>query len=292
MEKLLKKYIENLQLKKLSYNTIEAYTRDLQNFIKFLKGRNEDLNSIQTDTIILYVDTLQKEGKANTSVIRNIISIRNFYKFLIINKFVEEDPTLAYDIPKKIKESPKILTVEEVDRFLSQPDITTDKGVRDKAMLEIMYATGLKVSELLNLTIFDKNMEMAYIRVERKNKNERLIPMGSVAIKALKEYLKIRDHFNVKQEQLLFLNTKGGQMTRQGFWKIIKMYAKEASINKHINANTLRHSFAVHLIQNGADIKSVQQLLGHNSISATQVYTVITKQNKLEQVYKNAHPRA
>ncbi len=290
--KIIKKYIQNLHSKNLSQNTIEAYTRDISNFIKFLKSREENLNSIHTDTIMIYAEKLQREGKANTSVIRNIISIRNFYKYLIINKFVEEDPTLAYDIPKKVKEIPKILTVEEVDSFLEQPDTTTDKGIRDKAMLEIMYATGMKISEILNLTVFDKNLEMEYIKVTRKNGNERIIPLGRAAVKALKEYLKVRDNFNIDHVETLFLNTKGTKMTRQGFWKIIKIYAKEANINKYINANTLRHSFAVHLIQNGADIKSVQELLGHSSIGATQIYTFISQKNKIEEIYKKAHPRA
>ncbi|GAA0123864.1 MAG: site-specific tyrosine recombinase XerD [Clostridium argentinense] len=292
MNELLKKYIEHLQFKNLSYNTIDAYKRDLTNFIDFLKSRNEELDTISTDAIILYAQKLKKEGKANTSITRNIISIRNFYKYLIINKIVDEDPTLAYELPKNKKEIPKILTIEEVDKFLLQPDLSTIKGIRDKAMLEVMYATGVKVSELLGLTIYDINLKLFYIKIKSKDGSERIIPLGRTACKYLKKYLEVRDEFNKYNLDLLFLNVKGNKMSRQGFWKIIKHYSKEANINKYINSYTLRHSFAVHLLQNGADIKSVQELLGHNNMSATQIYSFISRKNKIEEVYRKSHPRA
>lgn len=292
MNELLKKYIEHLQFKNLSYNTIDAYKRDLTNFIDFLKSRDEELNTISTDVIILYAQKLRKEGKANTSVIRNIISIRNFYKYLLINKIVDEDPTLAYELPKNKKEIPKILTVEEVDKFLLQPDLSTAKGIRDKAMLEVMYATGIKASELLGLTIYDINLKLLYIKVRSKDSSERIIPLGRTACKYLNQYLEVRDEFNKYNLDLLFLNVKGNKMSRQGFWKIIKYYSKEANINKYINSYTLRHSFAVHLLQNGADIKSVQELLGHNNMSATQIYSFISRKNKIEEIYRKSHPRA
>lgn len=292
MNELLRKYIEHLQFKNLSYNTIDAYKRDLTSFIDFLKSRDEELNTITTDVIILYAQKLQKEGKANTSVIRNIISIRNFYKYLLINKIVDEDPTLAYELPKNKKEIPKILTVEEVDKFLLQPDLSTAKGIRDKAMLEVMYATGIKVSELLGLTIYDINLKLLYIKIRSKDREERIIPLGRTACKYLSQYLEVRDQFNKYSFDLLFLNIKGNKMSRQGFWKIIKYYSKEANINKYMNSYTLRHSFAVHLLQNGADIKSVQELLGHNNMSATQIYSFISKKNKIEEIYRKSHPRA
>lgn len=292
MNSLLQKYIENLQLKNLTFNTIEAYRSDIEKFIAFVNKKEENIKTLGTDTIILYAQYLQKSGMANTSIIRNIISIRNFYKYLLINKYVDEDPTVAYEIPKAKKEIPKILTIEEVDKFLLQPDISTPKGIRDKAMLELMYATGVKVTELLNLTVYDKNLELAYIRVKGKGKGERMIPIGRTAIKYLQKYLDIRDQLNINNLDFLFLNNKGNKMTRQGFWKIVNEYSEEANINKHINSNTLRHSFAVHLLQNGADIKSVQELLGHNNMSATQIYSFISKANKIEEVYKKAHPRA
>jgi integrase/recombinase XerD len=292
MNELLRKYIEHLQFKNLSYNTIDAYKRDLTSFIDFLKSRDEELNTITTDVIILYAQKLQKEGKANTSVIRNIISIRNFYKYLLINKIVDEDPTLAYELPKNKKEIPKILTVEEVDKFLLQPDLSTAKGIRDKAMLEVMYATGIKVSELLGLTIYDINLKLLYIKIRSKDGDERIITLGRTACKYLSQYLEVRDQFNKYSFDLLFLNIKGNKMSRQGFWKIIKYYSKEANINKYMNSYTLRHSFAVHLLQNGADIKSVQELLGHNNMSATQIYSFISKKNKIEEIYRKSHPRA
>jgi integrase/recombinase XerD len=205
---------------------------------------------------------------------------------------VSENPVMDYEIPKLKHNIPKILTIEEVDKLLSVPDLTTNKGIRDKAMLEVVYATGMKVTELLNLTIYDINLKLSYIKCRDSKKQERIIPIGSFAVKCIEEYLKIRPHINIYNLDLLFLNLKGVQMTRQGFWKIIKYYADEAGIDKTINAFTLRHSFAVHLLQNGADIKSVQELLGHKDMSATQIYSSISRKNKIAEVYKKFHPRA
>ncbi|NFV70717.1 site-specific tyrosine recombinase XerD, partial [Clostridium botulinum] len=228
---------------------------------------------------------------ANSSIVRNIVSIRNFYKYLIQKNIVSEDPTLGYEIPKIERNIPKILSVEEVDKLLNSPN-SSKKGLRDKAMLELMYATGVKITELLNLDIYDINLKFNYIKCRGSKKRERIIPIGSYAVKCLKNYLEVRPIINAYNLDYLFLNLKGTQMTRQGFWKIIKFYAKEASIDKEIDSYTLRHSFAVHLLQNGADIKSVQELLGHKDLAATQIYSSISKKSKIAEVYKNAHPRA
>lgn len=292
MDELVAQYIQEVKNKKLSNNTVDAYMRDINRFLSFLQSRKENLQTADTVTIMAYSQYLVKGGRANTSVVRNIVSIRNFYKFLIRRNLVDYDPTINYDIPKVNRNIPKILTIEEVDKFLLQPDIYTDKGLRDKAMLEVMYATGIKVTELLNLTIYDINLKLSYIKSSSDKAKERIIPIGSCAVKYINEYLKIRQNFNQNNLNLLFLNSKGNKMTRQGFWKIVKEYAEEANINKNMNSSTLRHSFAVHLLQNGADIKSVQELLGHNNMASTEIYSSISKKSKLAEVYKKTHPRA
>lgn len=291
MSSVLEGYLKELQRKSLSKNTIDAYNRDITKFKEFATNREEDLNSVTTVTIMAYVQHLEKTGHATSSIVRSIVSIRNFYKYLIKKGIVLEDPTLSYDIPKVQRNIPKILSVEEVDALLNSPD-SSKKGLRDKAMLELMYATGTKVTELLTLTIYDINLKFNYIKCRGTKSKERIIPIGSYAVNCLKEYLQVRPELNIYNLDYLFLNLKGTQLTRQGFWKIIKHYAKETSIDKAINAYTLRHSFAVHLLQNGADIKSVQELLGHRDLAATQIYSTISRKSKIAQVYKNAHPRA
>jgi len=291
MKNIIENYIKDLQKKNLSKNTLDAYRRDMEKFRDFVSSREEKILSVDTVTIMAFVQYLQKQGQANSSIVRNIVSIRNFYKYLIKKNIVSEDPTLGYEIPKIERNIPKILSVEEVDKLLNSPN-SSKKGLRDKAMLELMYATGVKITELLNLDIYDINLKFNYIKCRGSKKRERIIPIGSYAVKCLKNYLEVRPIINAYNLDYLFLNLKGTQMTRQGFWKIIKFYAKEASIDKEIDSYTLRHSFAVHLLQNGADIKSVQELLGHKDLAATQIYSSISKKSKIAEVYKNAHPRA
>ncbi|KEI07081.1 recombinase XerD [Clostridium botulinum] len=292
MEKFLSRYIEDMLKKELSKNTIEAYKRDLLKFGEFLNRRHEDILDSDMVSIMAYVQTLKKEGKADSSIIRSLVAIRNFYKFLIKTGQNIDNPLINYEVPKNKRTLPEILTVDEVDKFLSAPDCNEYKGIRDKAMLELMYATGMKVSELLRITIFDVNLRLSYIKCKGAKDKERIIPIGSYAVNCLNEYLKVRDSMNADNSELLFCNLRGGKMTRQGFWKIVKKYAKDANINKKIDSYTLRHSFAVHLLQNGADMKSVQELLGHNTIATTQIYSSISKKNKIVDVYKKAHPRA
>lgn len=292
LNKLLLNYVCELQKKQISKNTLEAYVRDISRFCDFIKNRDEDIKNIEVVSVMAYVQYLQKEGRAVSSIVRNIVSLRSFYKYLMIKGIVNENPVLYYDMPKVKHNIPKILTIEEVDRLLSSPDINKNKGVRDKAMLETMYATGMKVMELLNLTIYDINLKLCYVKCKNSRNQERIIPIGSVAVKYLKKYLDVRTRLNVYKLDLLFLNLRGVKMSRQGFWKIVKYYAKKANIDKNINAFTLRHSFAVHLLQNGADIRSVQELLGHKDLSATEIYESILKKNKIAEVYKKAHPRA
>lgn len=292
MGEYIDKYIDFLREKKMSNNTLDAYSRDLMRFSNFLIERNENILKINVITLMAFTQELQKKGKANSSIARNIVSIRNFYKYLIRKNIIHEEPTINYEIPKIQHNIPEILTVEEVDRLLSSPNLIKNKGIRDKAMLELMYAAGLKINELLSLTIFDINLKLSYIKCVGTKNKERIIPIGSYAVKYLNEYLAVRNEINIYNLDLLFLNLHGTKMTRQGFWKTIKYYAKQSGINKTINSYTLRHSFAVHLLENGADIKSVQEMLGHNDLGATQIYSTIVKKSKIAEVYKKTHPRA
>ncbi|MBC2396557.1 integrase/recombinase XerD [Clostridium tetanomorphum] len=292
MDELINKYINFLKGRKLSKNTLDAYERDIKKFYEFLKDRKEDIKLVEEVTIMAYVQELQKSKKANSSIVRNIVSIRNFYKYLNKQGILEEDPVINYEMPKLKRNIPQILTIEEVDKILQAPDLNTEKGIRDKSMLEVMYATGMKVSELLNITMFDINLKLCYIKCKGTKNRERIIPIGSYAVNCLNEYLKIRPSLNSYNLDYLFLNLQKTKMTRQGFWKIVKQYAKLSGINKEINSYTLRHSFAVHLIQNGADIKAVQELLGHSDMSATQIYSTISRKSKIAEIYKKTHPRA
>ncbi len=278
--------------KQLSANTLESYNRDIRQYTQYLEENQIDLllNTNKT-TIITYMIYLQKMGKATSTISRNLASIRSFYQYLLLNKKVEADPTANMESPKTEKKLPSILSLKEIDTLLNQPEEDSPKGIRDKAMLELLYATGIRVSELISLNINDINIGLGYIRCYNSNK-ERIIPIGSVALKALKDYLETyKEQHADGEESPLFMNVQGKRLTRQGFWKIIKSYTKKANIQKKITPHTLRHSFATHLIQNGADLKSVQEMLGHSDISTTQVYMNLSK-NKIKEVYNKTHPRA
>lgn len=292
MNNFVEKYFNELKSKSLSSNTLDAYVRDIKKFYEFVKSRDENLEEIEVVTIMAYVQYLQKKGQASSSIVRNIVSIRNFYKYLVKIGIKEDNPVIQYESPKVKRNLPEILTVEEVDKLLSMPDQLTDKGIRDRAMLEIMYATGIKVTEMLNLTIYDVNLKLSYIKCRGIKEKERIIPIGSYAVSCLENYLKIRNKLNIYNLDFVFFNLQGTQMTRQGFWKLVKMYANDADIKKVINSYTLRHSFAVHLLQNGADIKTIQELLGHRDMATTQIYSGIYKKSKIAEVYRKTHPRA
>ncbi|MFZ5965822.1 MAG: site-specific tyrosine recombinase XerD [Bacillota bacterium] len=280
--------------KELSKNTLESYKRDIFQYIGFLNDRHlSDFKDTNKTTIITYILDLQKKGKATSTISRNLASIRSFYQFLLNEKYIDKDPTINLESPKTEKRLPSVLTLKEVELLLAQPDDKEEKGKRDKAMLELLYATGIRVSELVALNYSDLNLELGYVRCIGNNTKERIIPVGKMAKNALELYLKecrvklCRD----KDDDALFLNYHGTRLTRQGFWKIIKLYTNKAKINKKITPHTLRHSFAIHLLQNGADLRSVQEMLGHSDISTTQIYTQITK-NKIKEVYNKTHPRA
>jgi integrase/recombinase XerD len=237
--------------------------------------------------------SLQEKGRATATLSRNMASIRAFYQFLVRDKFIDKDPSIHLETPKIEKRLPKVLSVEEVERLLDSPPMNHPAGLRDKAMLELLYATGIRVSELVNLSVLDVNLEMGFVKCMGKGSKERIIPLGSVAIQMVRHYLQAGRPRLVKEqgETALFLNHVGKQITRQGFWKIIKRYAQKANVRAEITPHTLRHSFATHLLENGADLRSVQEMLGHADISTTQIYTHVTR-TRIKDIYAKTHPRA
>ncbi len=293
MDELLHNYIMHLQNKNLAENTIKSYERDLKKFCLFLKEQNIDEFKLTNHTTILsYLLKMQKDSKSSSSISRYIVSLRKFYNYLCKQQFLSVNPMDEISGPKAFKKIPEVLSLEEVNQLMMQPQLDTKKGVRDKAMLEILYATGIRVSELISLDVEDVDLDMEYIRCCNGTK-DRTIPMGKHALEALKAYIiHEREGFlKNNDERSLFLNYSGKRLSRQGFWKIIKGYTKTMDINKSITPHTLRHSFAIHLIDNGADLKSVQEMLGHSALATTQMY-IDLKKNKIKDVYLKSHPRA
>lgn len=294
MEALIQKFITFLEKdKRLSSNTLQSYKRDIEQYLNYLNEINMvNISSTNKTTVIAYLMHLQKKGRATSTISRNLASIRSLYQFTAKNKLIDQDPTAELESPKVEKKLPQILSTQEVELLLEQPKCVDLKGYRDKSMLELLYATGIRVSELISLNVSDLNMEMGFIKCS-KGSRERMIPVGSMAINALQEYLgKARDLLIQRNdEKALFVNINGKRLTRQGFWKIIKQYKNLAKIGKEITPHTLRHSFAAHLFENGADLRSIQEMLGHSDISSTQIYAQIAK-NKIKDIYMKTHPRA
>lgn len=278
----------------LAPNTLESYGRDLRQFLTYLEEKKHVSITETTQAIVIgYLLHLQAKGRATATLSRSLAAIKSFFHFLAREQVIPRDPTVNLDAPKQEKRLPRVLTVEEVVKLLEQPDLKTPPGIRDRTMLEVLYATGLRVSELVSLKIKDINLEEGYIRCFGKGSKERIVPLGSVATKYVTFYLDHARKFLAAnpKEETLFLNHHGNGLTRQGFWKIIKKYADQLGISSMITPHTLRHSFATHLLENGADLRSVQEMLGHADISTTQIYTHLTR-NKLKEVYEKTHPRA
>lgn len=296
MEDIVAEFLNYIQNEKeLAKNTLEAYLRDIKQFNEYLKSYSSlDILQVNKTIILTYLMYLQKNGKSTSTISRNLASLRSLYQYLLNKGLVKEDPTQNLHSPKQERKIPNILTTEEVDLLLSQPKVSDFKGARDKAMLELLYATGIRVSELISLDIDDINFEIGYILLEKGSSNERIVPVGEIALKYMGIYIEqFRETvINNKDEKSLFVNCHGGRLTRQGFWKIVKYYTKKSNINKTITPHTLRHSFAVHLLQNGADLRSVQEMLGHSDISTTQIYSIAAGDVQLREVYKKTHPRA
>ena len=279
--------------KHASQNTISSYLRDVNQFADYLTEHREcEIRAALPEMVRDYMSWMQRRGKSAASVTRFLASIKSFYNFLQSRGYIAANPAKGITADRAERKYPEILTAKEVELFLEQPQCVDAKGFRDHAMLELLYATGIRVSELISLDMDDLNLAAGFIRCASRGK-ERIIPLYHGAIKALQDYTRdIRPQLVADQaETALFVNMNGDRMSRQGFWKIIKYYQEKAGIEKDITPHTLRHSFAVHLLENGADLRSIQEMLGHADISSTQIYTHVVKK-QLKDVYQKAHPRA
>jgi integrase/recombinase XerD len=279
--------------KSLSDNTLQSYKRDITQFINYLnENNNKDIKNIDSMSIKSYTVLMQQNGKSSATISRFLASLRNFFQFLILKGEISFNPVSEIKFLHEKKQLPEILTSEEASLLLNQPSCVDFKGYRDKAMLEVLYATGIRVTELISLNIKDINLDLGVVICHSVEKS-RVIPLYPVAIKAVVSYLQYaRSMVNINNvDNAIFINLSGTRLTRQGFWKIIKSYASQAGLKKCITPHTLRHSFATHLLENGADLKSIQEMLGHADISSTQIYTQILK-NRYRDVYNKCHPRA
>lgn len=292
----IRDFIHFLTVEKgLAKNTLISYERDLKSYFAYMKNVEQlnTWNEVRRASIIQFLARLKDQGKSPKTLARHIASLRSFHQFLIREKITEQDPTIHIESPKQERSLPKVLSMEEVEALLEAPKLTNEYGYRDKAMLELLYATGMRVSELINLDMSDIHATMGFVRCIGKGNKERIIPIGHTALEAIEEYLlngrvKLQ---SVHKTDSLFLNHHGNRLTRQGFWKILKKLSKDARIEKELTPHTLRHSFATHLLTNGADLRAVQEMLGHADISTTQIYTHVSNV-RLKDVYKKFHPRA
>jgi integrase/recombinase XerD len=290
---LVENFLDFLQKDKgLSDNTLQSYNRDIKLYCNYLDNNKINMVSSNEDSIKTYLDSLKINGKAVSTVSRNLASLRSLYQYLHKTKVVNEDPTTNIESPKIERRPPKVLSTEQVELLLDQPKCVDLKGYRDKAMLELVYATGIRVTELISLNLDDINLENGYIKCSNRTK-QRIIPIGTMAVNALKDYMDKSRNILLKDENdtSLFVNVNGQRLTRQGFWKIVKQYKTQANIDVDITPHTLRHSFAMHLLQNGAELRAIQEMLGHSDISSTQVYAQM-EQNRIKDVYMKTHPRA
>jgi integrase/recombinase XerD len=281
--------------KGLSKNTIESYSRDLKQFTDFLITFNiKEVKELTKQNILGYMNHLKQNGRRPTTISRNITTLRNFFRFLVREKVIEIDYSKYFEVPHIYKKLPEVLSITEINNLLSAPDHSTSLGLRDKAMFELLYASGLRVSELLSTESADLNFELGYLRVYGKGSKERIVPVGTIALEWCRKYInESRPQLAGENSHtsLMFLNRDGHALSRQGFWKIIKHHAKIACIGKKISPHVIRHSFATHLLENDADLRAVQEMLGHSDISTTQIYTHVSNK-MLRDVYKRTHPRS
>ncbi len=292
MKEIIIEYESYLLGQKLSENTLSSYLGDLDAFLIYLKeNKVKNALTIKRMTAEAYVEHMKDMGKANSSISRSVASLRKFYSYLVSKEQIKQNPILGVEVPRVKKKIPEALTTREIVKLLNQPKPTDLKGIRDKAMLELLYATGIKVSELISLNLRDVDLKGGMLSLS--SRNERYIPIGNEAVDALENYIKKARNYMVKDSKVknLFVNCSGAPLTRQGFWKILRGYAESAGIKTEINSQTLRNSFAVHLLQNGADINAVSEMLGHNDVVTTRVYNQVLK-NNIKKIYKKAHPRA
>lgn len=280
------------QEKRVAVNTLSSYLRDVRQFADWAGQEHLDITQMSQDDIRFYAQHLERKGKSNATIVRSVAALKSFYTYLISIRAVQINPAKGFSPSRAERKLPAILSNHEVDLFLEQPDPSDSKGCRDKAMLELLYATGIRVSELISLDVQDLNLSASFLRCRGRSK-ERVVPLYKGAVRVMAAYINdVRPQLLENPgETALFVNMNGERMSRQGFWKIVKCYQDKAGIHKDITPHTLRHSFAAHLLENGADLKSIQEMLGHADISATQIYAQVINQ-KLRDVYVMAHPRA
>jgi len=292
-EEVLQVFLEFLSVEKgLSLNTIQSYAHDLVKLFQFLRKERISWMKADEEGLVRFIHHQSRAGLSPRSMARLISSIKSFYNFLVLDGMIKKNPAVNLSSPKTWLALPKFLTVKEVESLLGQPDEENVRGIRDKAMLELLYATGLRVSELIALRTKNVNLEDGFLLCVGKGGKERIVPIGGSAAKAVRRYLEQgRDKFLKESSEYLFLSQRGNAFTRQGFWKLLKGYAKKAGLVQKISPHVLRHSFATHLLERGADLRSVQLMLGHSQITTTQVYTHVSRK-RLRRVYDKFHPRA
>ncbi len=281
-------------IKGLSKNTLESYIRDCKKFILYLKKDNVfELSKIKHSHILDFLTELKYKKSKPRTIARYIVSIKQFFKYLLIEKIITEDPTINIRTPKLSVSLPDILSLQEIEQLLESPDDSTNIGQRDSTMLEVLYGTGIRVSELINLQLNGLNFDLGYIMVMGKGSKERIVPLGSIALRKIKSYVEYGRNALLKDKSsdYLFLNRNGKRMTRQGFWKNLRQYVIKSGINKTVTPHTIRHTFATHLLERGADLRTIQILLGHSDISSTQIYTHIDVK-RLKDIHAKHHPRA
>jgi len=294
MDKLVEEFLNYLNVEKgLASNTISSYRRDLDKYIKYLEAKKiTSFRPVKRNDITNFMLALKDKGLNSNSISRALVAIKMLHRFLVSERYLKDDISSVMALPKLWKRLPEVLSLEEVQSLLDSPNLRTSRGVRDKAALELIYATGMRVSEVANLKLADLNLDMGFVKCTGKGQKQRIIPLGSYASRALTRYInKARPKLlKQKDDSALFLSRLGKKISRQTFWKTIKGYAGEARIKKEISPHTLRHSFATHLLERGADLRTVQEMLGHSDISTTQLYTHINKE-RLKQIHRKFHPR-
>ena len=294
MEQLLDQFLHYLIVEKgLSKNTIEAYSHGLTRFLNHLREKGvQEIQNVDKFHVRGFLLALKKKNLATKSIVRNLVAIRTFFRFLIEEGILKKNPVEDLESPKVAKTLPEILTLKEIEQILEQPNLQTPLGIRDRAMLEMLYATGMRVSELTHLPTHQVNLEGGYVLLYGKGSKERIVPLGSEAMKWTNFYLTTACGILAKgrESPLIFINRSGKGMSRQGFWKNLKRYARKAGLRKRITPHLLRHSFASHLLERGADLRSVQMMLGHVDISTTQIYTHVTGE-RLKKIHQRYHPR-
>jgi len=298
MESTIHTYLNYLKVEKgLALNTVDAYSRDLAKFAAFAAKRSRRLTAIRRDDIVDFLASLYRQKLDSSSVARHLVTLRNFFRFALREGVIPADPTINLESPKVRKSLPGFLRLEEMERLLEQPDMRTPLGVRDKALLELLYSTGLRVSELVGLRVGDMEMRMGCLRCIGKGNKERIVPVGRKALAAVEQYLTesrpvlLRMRRNAPAVPNLFVNRLGGKLSRVGVWKILAGYGRRAGLRTKLTPHKMRHSFATHLLEGGADLRSVQLMLGHADISTTQIYTHVVEE-RLKHIYKAHHPRA